>query len=216
MSNTTECIVVDYGIGNVFSVMQALRKCGVNPTLTADPDKLRKADRVILPGVGAFKNGMQGLVDNDLIEPIREFATSGKPLLGICLGMQLFGTKSLEFGEQEGLNIIPGRTERIPHLKEDGTNRTIPFIGWREIKVIQQPSFGPSILDMPLQDGAGYLVHSFQFVADKKENLLATYEYEGTTITAAIRKDNITGVQFHPEKSAKTGLRVINAFISLS
>lgn len=214
MPDHIECAVVDYGIGNVFSVMQALRKCGTTPVLTGDPDKLRKADRVILPGVGAFKNGIQGLVDNGLVEPIREFAASGKPLLGICLGMQMFGTKGLEFGEHEGLGLIPGQTEKIPASKADGTDRTIPFIGWRDIVVHEQPKFGPSILDAPLKDGASYLVHSFQFVVDKAENLLATYEYDGTTITAAIRKDNITGVQFHPEKSAETGLKILKAFMA--
>ena len=214
MLNHKTCVVVDYGIGNVFSVMQALHKCGVEPVLTGNPDKLRKADRIILPGVGAFKNGIQGLADNDLIDPIREFAASGKPLLGICLGMQMFGTKSLEFGEHKGLNLIPGKTEIIPQLKSDGTNRIIPSIGWRSINVCNRPRRSPSILDKIPEKRAVYLVHSYQFIVDNPDDLLATYDYDGITITAAVKKNNVTGVQFHPEKSDETGLNIIREFIS--
>jgi imidazole glycerol-phosphate synthase subunit HisH len=214
MLNHKTCVVVDYGMGNVFSVMQALRQCGAEPVLTGDPDRLRKADRVILPGVGAFKNGIQGLINNDLIDPLLEFAVAGKPLLGICLGMQMFGTNSLEFGEHEGLNLIPGKTKKIPSLKCDGTNRIIPFVGWRNINVLGQAGRSPSILDKTHERASVYLVHSYQFIVDDTDDLLATYDYDGITVTAAIKKDNITGVQFHPEKSDETGINILREFIS--
>lgn len=214
MPNHTSCVVVDYGIGNVFSVMQALRQIGAEPVLTGNPDIIRKADRVILPGVGAFKNGIQGLAGNGLIEAVQEFAASGKPLLGICLGMQMLGTKSLEFGEYSGMDLIPGKTEKIPSLKANGTNRIIPFVGWRSIDINRGPKTNPSILDKVGQKGAIYLVHSYHFIVDNPDNLLASYKYDGTVITAAVRKDNITGVQFHPEKSAGTGLNIMKEFIA--
>jgi imidazole glycerol-phosphate synthase subunit HisH len=214
MTKRKDCVVVDYGIGNVFSVTRALKQCGAEPVLTADPGVLRKADRVILPGVGAFKNGIEGLINNDLIDPLKEFAATGKPLLGICLGMQIFGTSSSEFGHHDGLNLIPGKTQKIPQLKSNGEIRTIPFMGWRDIDIINREECNLSILDHIPQKSSVYLVHSYQFIVDDTADLLATYEYDGLAITAAVTKDNITGLQFHPEKSDKIGLAILSRFIS--
>lgn len=214
MVKTNTCVVVDSDIGNVFSVIQALRRCGVEPVLTANPDQIRKAGRVILPGVGAFKNGMEELKRKNLIEPLIEFTKKGNPILGICLGMQMFGSQSSEFGEHQGLNLIPGKTAEIPRWKRDGTNLKVPSIGWREINVNKKLNADTSILtDVPKRN-AYYFVHSYQFHTDIEDDVLATYDYDGVEITAAIRRDNITGLQFHPEKSSGFGLLVLSAFVS--
>lgn len=214
MTKDKDCVVVDYGIGNVFSVTRALKQCGATYVLTADPDILRKANRVILPGVGAFKNGIEGLIKNNLVDPLKEFAATGKPLLGICLGMQIFGTSSSEFGHSDGLNLIPGKTKKIPHLTPNGQIRTIPFVGWRHIDVIDRGECNHSILHHISGTNSVYLVHSYQFIVDDTANLLATYQYDDLTIAAAVTKDNITGLQFHPEKSDQTGLAILSRFIT--
>ena len=207
--------LLNFGTGNLHSVFRALKTSGATDVVvSSDPTDVAGADRLVLPGVGAFKNGMQGLSERSLIEPIAEFAASGRPLLGICLGMQMLGTKGLEFGEYDGLDLIQGQIVQIPHFKVDGVKRIVPFVGWSKIKVHGKTKRCPSILDDVRENDSIYLTHSYQFNVKNSEDLLATYDYDDIAVTAAIKKDNITGLQFHPEKSGEVGLNIMRAFIS--
>ena len=207
--------VVDYGIGNLFSVARAIEKVGGMARLTADPEEIAGADRLLLPGVGAFRDGMAGLRRAGVVDGIIAFAASGRPLLGICLGMQMLATESSEYGVHAGLGIIPGRVEAIPSANsEGGGRRKVPFIGWADLEPANSVGFARTILDDVTPDNSVYLVHSFQFLPDEPADLLATYRYEGLSITAAVARDNIIGCQFHPEKSARVGLRLIERFLT--
>lgn len=208
--------VVDYGVGNLFSVKAALENCGVDKVIFATSEsEIIDADRLILPGVGAFLNGMNGLRRSNLIEPIMSFIKTGRPLLGICLGMQMLGTESEEFGTYEGLNLIPGRVIKIPSGDGSGPSRKVPFVGWSEININRSERFQPNILSTIPDKSAIYLVHSYHFIPDSEENILAYYEYDGLKVCAAIQYENIIGLQFHPEKSALVGLKILKSFLSL-
>lgn len=206
--------LLNFGTGNLHSVLRALEKSGADDVkISSAPTDIIGADRLVLPGVGAFKDGMQGLSDYELIDPVVKFAASGRPLLGICLGMQMLGTKGFEFGEHDGLDLIAGKTAQIPSLTPDGVKRIVPFVGWSKIIVHNKTKRCPSILDGVSKKDSIYLTHSYQFIVENSEDLLATYDYDGTTITAAIKKNNITGLQFHPEKSGEVGLNIMRAFL---
>ena len=207
--------IVDYGAGNLFSVKSALEKCGVDKIIFANnPSQILQAERLVLPGVGAFLNGMTYLKELDLIDPIKEYAKLGKPLLGICLGMQMLGSESNEFGTHAGLNLIPGNIVKIPSSGIDGTQRKVPFVGWAELEINSDKNIRNLLIDLPNKSSV-YLVHSFHFSADNKKNVTAYYNYNGIQINAAIQHDNIIGLQFHPEKSSKIGLQIIKKFITL-
>jgi glutamine amidotransferase len=205
--------VIDYGIGNLFSVGRALERCGAEVTFSGEAAHILAAERLVLPGVGAFSDGMLGLRDRGLVKPIQEFAASGRPLLGICLGMQMMATQSEEFGEHTGLGLIPGRVVPVPATDTAGNAHKIPHIGWSALR----PSPGASWAGTPLQDlpegSPVYLVHSFHVVPDDARDLLGECLYGGHRVTAAIRRGAITGLQFHPEKSGELGLRVLSTFL---
>lgn len=209
-------VVVDYGIGNLFSVRSALEHCGATVTMTSDPHQILSAPRVVLPGVGAFADGMQGLEDRGLTPVIREYAGSGKPLLGICLGMEMLADLSEEFGEHAGLGIIPGRVVPIPRTRIDGTPHKIPHIGWASL---EHPGLGSdwngSILAGVKQGEAVYLVHSYTLMPENDQDRLADCFYNGRRIAAAIRKGQVYGCQFHPEKSGRVGIRILDHFLSI-
>jgi len=212
----TKVTIIDYGAGNLYSVQRAFEVCGATDIcVSSDPYTIRNADRLVLPGVGAFADGMRGLRDRRLDQAICEFANSGRPLLGICLGMQMLATTSEEFGEHAGLNLIPGRVSSIPSEDIDGFGLKIPFIGWSHLDCPPDIRWDESILKSLSGRQAVYLVHSFKFTPDSQNNILGTYQYGGHNITAAIIKDNITGLQFHPEKSGKIGLNIISDFIKV-
>jgi imidazole glycerol-phosphate synthase subunit HisH len=207
--------LIDYGCGNIFSIARALERFNVSVTLTDDPDQLLKADRVILPGVGAFATAMKKLREKSLDEAIASFVKSGKPFLGICLGMQLLLRVGYEFEVTQGLGFIDGVVESIkpvePHFK-------VPHVGWNHLK---SPSYGggdrwkKSILkDFP-EGKDVYFVHSF--IAKIKDNAdcLALTEYGGCEFASAVQKGNIVGCQFHPEKSGKHGLKILENFVYL-
>ena len=207
--------VVDYGVGNLYSVQRALEFCGATRVLvSSSPIDLEDADRVILPGVGAFADGMQGLRNYGLVRAILDYAASGRPLMGICLGMQMLATLSEEFGLHKGLNLIPGRVVPIPHQRVDGGLRKIPFMGWAKLNAASDARWTDSLLSGLPVNGSVYLVHSFHVQPDSSENLLATYDFEGCAVTAAIKIGNVTGLQFHPEKSGDLGLNILTKFIS--
>ena len=208
-------IIVDYGIGNVFSVKRALEQCGdTQAKLSSDPEEIQNADRIVLPGVGAFRDGMQGLIDRDLIEPIFNSIKQGKPFLGICLGMQMLVSTSQEFGETPGLDLIPGKV--IPIL-ESSNNKLIkiPYIGWAKLNITEKAELKTSVLKNFSKNSYVYLVHSYHVQTENINNTIATYDYGGITVTAAIEKDNVIGLQFHPEKSGEVGLGIIKKFLSL-
>lgn len=207
--------VVDYGLGNLFSVKRAFEFCGANNAIiTNNPEIILKSDLVVLPGVGAFAEGMLGIKQSGLDGVLREFANTGKPLLGICLGMQLLATLSQEFGENEGLGLIDGTVRAIPVLSILGEQMKVPFIGWSNLKAPQKNNEGHGLLDSLDVDKSVYFVHSYQFIPRDRKNILAIYEYGGHEITAAVQKDNILGLQFHPEKSGEMGLKILKTFIA--
>ncbi len=205
--------IVDYGIGNLFSVTRALERCGGEVTLSDDPVVIENSARLILPGVGAFAGGMQGLRDRALVDPIRQYAKSGRPFLGICLGMQLLATVSEEFGVHEGLDLIPGRVTPIPNRTIEGTPHKIPHIGWNGLLAHRGRSWNDSPLADTREGTAVYLVHSYEVVPDDPEDRLANCLYGGHNVCAAINRGSISGFQFHPEKSGESGLRMLKRFL---
>jgi glutamine amidotransferase len=213
---SSQVVVIDYGVGNILSVTRALEAAGASVITTCDPHLLLNADKLILPGVGAFADGMSELNKRGLIEPIRDFALTGKPLLGICLGMQLLFSESDEFGLHKGLNLLAGRVTAIPNEISDGGWRKTPHIGWNELKV----SYGRDGWDNTLLNGlvdsaAVYFVHSFAVSPEDSNIRLADCNYEGFIISAAIQKNRIFGCQFHPEKSGEIGLSIIKNFLAI-
>ncbi len=198
--------VIDYGVGNVFSLCRSLEAIGQTPVVTGDPEELRKADRLFLPGVGAFADAAAKLRETGLDVVIKEEAAKGKPLMGICLGMQLLFEESYEFGRWEGLGLIPGKVVGMegtipPELK-------IPHIGWNRLLFPDKPRHP---LLKTVKDGdCVYFVHSF-YAANCDESVIANAEY-GRVLTAAVAKDNVMGCQFHPEKSGTVGLAILRTF----
>lgn len=196
--------IIDYGVGNLFSLSSSLKAVGADTVITGDPDKIKRADKLILPGVGAFGDAIGKLKAEGLDKIIKNEAENGKPLLGICLGMQLLFDKSYEFGEYEGLGLIKGNV--VPMEGRIPQKLKIPHIGWNALKIKKKiPAFSE------IKDGdCVYFVHSF-FADDCEESVAATTEY-GIEITAAAANGNIVGCQFHPEKSGEIGLSILRAF----
>ena len=199
--------IIDYGVGNLFSLESSFAAIGAEVTVTSDPAVLKAADKLLLPGVGAFGDAAEKLRSTGLDAVIRELAAAGKPLLGICLGMQLLFEKSLEYGEHTGLGLIPGTVKPIADVIPKDLK--IPHIGWNALHFHRDcPLF------KELREGeCVYFVHSF-YAADCTDAVTATAEY-GAELTAAVAKGNVYGCQFHPEKSGSTGLKILKAFAEL-
>lgn len=200
--------IIDYGVGNLFSLKSSLAALGVTATVTADRDVIRAADRVILPGVGAFGDAAEKLRQSGLAEVVCEVAKSGKPIMGICLGMQLLLEKSFEYGEHEGLGLIKGEIRPITDVIP--ADLKVPHIGWNALQFHgkKHPLF------KYLNEGdCVYFVHSY-YGANCDDAVIATAEY-GAPLTAAVAKDNVMGCQFHPEKSGKAGLSILRAFCEM-
>ena len=208
--------VVDYGIGNLYSVTRAFEVSGASVRLTANHEHIEAADRLVLPGVGAFEDGMKGLTQRSQIEPIRRFIASGRPFLGICVGMQLLLDVGEEFGEHAGLGIVPGRVQPIPNTGVDGAQHRIPHIGWNVlVRPDSETNWETGILRGLPQDPAVYFVHSFAPVPAEEKYRLADCLYDGRRISAVIQSGNAYGAQFHPEKSGPVGLKIIGNFLKL-
>lgn len=205
--------IIDYGVGNLFSVRRAVEVSGADHIcVSARPEDIANADKIILPGVGAFEDGMNGLRKLGLVSPLIAAARSGKPLLGICLGMQLLATTSEEFGLHSGLGLIPGEVKPIPRKGIDGVALKVPFIGWAPMNLNPRHPLQESCLANS-QGKAVYLVHSYHLEPSEPTHLLASYNFGGHMITAAVSHGNVTGVQFHPEKSGSVGLQIMYEFI---
>lgn len=196
--------IVNYGVGNLFSLESSFNKIGFEVKVTSNPDDLKKSERIILPGVGAFGDAAKKLFSSGLAEPLKSEALNGKPILGICVGMQLLFEKSFEFGEHNGLNLIPGTVKAISDVIPE--NLKIPQIGWNSLH-IKNNNF---IFKYISEGDYVYFVHSYSaFCPDNF--ITATTDY-GAILTAAVQRDNIFGVQFHPEKSGNVGLNILKAF----
>lgn len=211
--STSDVTVIDYGVGNLLSVQRGLEHCGAKVTLTADPKQILAAKRVVLPGVGAFGNAMQALEQLGLVKVIRELGLRQTPLLGICLGMQLLLEESEEFGITAGLGLIPGRVIPVPAQTLTGGQQKIPHIGWSAL----QPSnvsvgWRTTLLQENRSGDAAYFVHSFMAVPSDIAHRIANCVYGGHLIPAVIGRDQITGCQFHPEKSGEVGLKILRRF----
>lgn len=197
--------IVDYGVGNLFSLRSSLNAIGEDNIITSDKEIIKKADRIILPGVGAFSDAIRKLRDSGLDKVIIDEVNNKKPLLGICLGMQLLFDKSFEYGEHTGLGLIKGNIKPIKDVINN--NLKVPHMGWNGLifKVKDNPLF------KYIKDGdCVYFVHSY-YATDCNENVIATAEYD-KELTASVCKNNVFGCQFHPEKSGEVGLKILKAF----
>ena len=200
--------IVDYKMGNLASVINAFKSLGVDAILESDPSKLQSYDKLILPGVGAFADAMAHLQSNGMDKAVKDYAQSGKPLLGICLGMQLLFESSEEFGSTKGLGLIEGKVIPFDETQFDH-KRKVPHMGWNELFVQREtPLFKNLDKDFYL-----YFVHSFHAICDDKYAIGKTHY--GYKFVSAVQKDNIYGIQPHPEKSHKNGLKIIQNFINL-
>ncbi len=203
--------IIDYGVGNLLSVQRGFEHCGARVCVTSDPDAILGADRLVLPGVGAFRGAMQELEARGLSSVIRAYAASGKPLLGICLGMQLLLNESEEFGITKGLGLIKGRVIPIPAQTTSGDTQKIPHIGWSALTPAND-SWSGTVLDGVLPGSAAYFVHSYMAQTNEASHRLADCMYGGHRIPAVIASGNVSGCQFHPEKSGEVGLSILRAF----
>ncbi|MDO5118263.1 MAG: imidazole glycerol phosphate synthase subunit HisH [Eggerthellaceae bacterium] len=211
--------IVDYGVGNLFSLTCSFSAIGKNVCVTSDPEVLRAADAVVLPGVGAFGDAIDALRKTGLDKVVCEIAAEGKPLLGICLGMQMLFDKSYEYGEHEGLGLIPGEVRSLKEVVEPDT--LVPHIGWNALHLVSGEGVCEKGLDEPggpllseVGEGAYvYFVHSF-YATDCVAHTIALTDYD-VPVTAAVQKDNVFGCQFHPEKSGQVGLAILTSFCNL-
>lgn len=207
---STKIFIIDYGLGNLHSVAQAFSYLGADVEISTDAKSIEKQDYVILPGVGAFSDGIAHLEKSGQADALREYAKAGRPLMGICLGAQLLLDKSEEFGEFKGLGIISGSVDLL-----EGTEIKIPHVGWQEIIEPVEGRWKNTVLkDTPLRTWT-YFVHSYHAVTSKPEETLAVAHYGDCCVTAAVQSGNVYGMQFHPEKSGKLGLGILKSFMSL-
>jgi len=201
-------IILDYNLGNLFSVQHACTSLGLDASISQDPKEISNADALILPGVGAFAEAMENLKKLELIEPLKKHVNDGKPFLGICLGLQLLFDKSEEFGYTKGLGLIPGKVLKFPsELK--GKKLIVPQIGWNQlIPKDDQIDFSGTALENLKDKEYAYFVHSYYVKPDSLEDVLSFTNYEGYKYCSSIEKNNILATQFHPEKSGEEGLKI--------
>ncbi len=205
-------IIVDYERGNLYSLGQAIRHVSELPfEITSDPDRIRRADRVVLPGVGAFGDGMTGLRARALDASVIERARAGIPMLGICLGMQMFARQGLEFGAHDGLGLLAGVVRRLPEgdpMSSDAIR--VPNVGWRSLAVARPTPLMSGLEDSPMV----YFVHSYYFDAETPDDVVATTPVNGCAVPAIVQRGALVGMQFHPEKSGSIGLALIRNFLT--
>lgn len=210
---STKVVIVDYGVGNLLSIYRAIEFCGFNATISSDINTILDATRVILAGVGAFKNGMRELKDRGLEEPIIALVNKGIPFLGICLGMQMLMDRSEEFGETQGLGLVSGNVIQIPENAISGKLQKIPHIGWSCLLQPENANWDSTLLRDIKVGKSVYFVHSYMAIPENKKHQLAQCDYGGHMLAAVVQKDNIVGCQFHPEKSGEVGLKILRNFL---
>jgi glutamine amidotransferase len=194
-------VIVDYGMGNLRSVEKALEKLGYHVQVTSKPEVVQKAAGLVLPGVGAFADCMQGLAEHGLINPIKEFLSSGRPFLGICLGLQVLFEESEEDGLHKGLSIFKGKVVKLPEKQK------VPHMGWNQIKIVKRAPIFQQIPD----NSHFYFVHSY-YVSPKETDIVATKTEYGIEFVSSVWRQNIFALQFHPEKSSQIGLKILANF----
>lgn len=211
---STPVTVLDYGIGNLLNVVRALEHCGASVTVVdkAAPG-VADAPRLVLPGVGAFGDGMAELRSRGFDDLVKRFAATGRPFLGICVGLQMLFDVSEEMGEHAGLGLVAGRVQAVPATGTDGTPHRIPHIGWRPLEAARE--WKGTLLQEVSPGERAYFVHSFAAVPADDSVRLADVQYDGQRICAAVQSGNLHGCQFHPERSAHAGLSMLRNFLAL-
>ena len=217
-----EVTIIDYGMGNLFNVVRAFERLGCTLNITNDYNKIMKSDRLLLPGVGAFEDGISDLKDNGLYNAIKEFVQTGRPLFGICLGMQLLMTFSEENGIHDGLDLIKGKVVRFSDTNADSNNYKIPQMGWNALQPPNKIENGTgkifwkdSILNNLEENPYMYFVHSYFVVPEDNKICIAETAYGKDLFCSVFQKDQIIGCQFHPERSGEEGLKIIRNFINI-
>lgn len=201
--------IIDYEMGNLRSVEKAFARLGFPARVSADPGDIRTAEKVVLPGVGAFRDCIENLRHGGFVEPLLEHISAGKPMLGICVGMQMLFDESEEFGRHKGLGLIPGKVVRFPAgMVEGGERLKVPHMGWNNIFIKQQSPLFKGIAD----ESFVYFVHSYYCTADSQADIAASCRYGDIEFCASVWRDNIMATQFHPEKSQDVGLKIFKNF----
>lgn len=204
--------IIDYEMGNLRSVAKAFESLGFAVRVSADPADIASADKVVLPGVGAFRDCIDQLHTGDFVEPLLAHVEAGKPLLGICVGMQMLFDQSSEFGRHRGLGIIPGKVVRFPaEMVENGERLKVPHMGWNNLLIQQQSPLFKDVVD----ESFVYFVHSYYCEASDSNDVAASCRYGEVEFCASVWRDNIMATQFHPEKSQEVGLQIFNNFGNL-
>jgi imidazole glycerol-phosphate synthase subunit HisH len=215
MGKNKKVVIIDYNMGNLFSVYQACTFLGYNnTTVTNNKEEVSNADYLILPGVGAFGDAIDTLHKHDLVMPIKDFIASGKPFLGVCLGLQLLFTESEEFGNHKGLDIINGSVKRFSSKDKSGNKVKIPQIEWNQIACTNEHLWTESPLKNCMSGDYMYFVHSYYVVPLSNDIIVSSTEYGDITYCSSLIKGNVFACQFHPEKSAENGLNIYNTFLS--
>lgn len=211
MSTGPNIIIVDYGVGNLGNAEKGFARFASKTAISGKSADIRRADALVLPGVGSFQAGMEGLRERNLIDDVKTFAASGKSVMGICLGAQLMLSAGHEFGTFAGLGIMQGQVIPFPALARD---TVIPHIGWSKIRPPSEGAWQGTPFANSVPNDAMYFVHSFNLAPDEPENVLALATYGGHEFCAAIHKGNVYGCQFHPERSGRAGLSIIEQFVA--
>jgi glutamine amidotransferase len=209
--------LVDYGMANMLNVARAFEHCGADVKVTEDPADAITADRLVVPGVGAFQDSIHEVVKRGFGDAIRQYVDTGRPLFGICVGMQILFDVSEEFGEHQGLGILPGRVTAVPNVTKSGDAQRVPHIGWNHLLSPQSGRDWQGSLLQPFATDkpAVYFVHSFAAQPAIETDRLADCMYGGHRICAAVQRDNIMATQFHPERSGETGLAIVRQFLEI-
>lgn len=209
-----EIAVVDYGMGNLYSVSRACAHVGMAPVLASTPEALQDVDGIILPGVGAFADAIRSLRDCGMAEALKAAAGEGTPLLGICLGLQLLMTESEEFGSHRGLDLVPGTVQRLKGLNGDGERLKVPQVGWNRLYEPAERQWAGTLLDGVAPSDTVYFVHSYCVRPEHEAHVLSASEYGVDRFCSTVQSGSVVGCQYHPELSGPTGLRIYRNFMT--